>query len=158
MAIPVLTVPDKELVLLWLIDMLSSKLPTGQKCGNHRAEPVYDTNQKVIFPFLVAHMVPGGSQSGPPLGAAQADATYVFQVDSVAMDPGTALAMSSRVNHWVAGRTAAGVYAVVTDDPDGIRISDRIGSGSPGAPLLEGSPPTEVYTVSDLFEISVSVS
>lgn len=154
MSIPILQVPDYDLVTQWLIDLVSSKLPTGEKCGDHRAEFPSDTP---IYPYNVLYGVPGGTTGGPPLGAAQADATFIFQIDSVGLDPKQARKQASRVRHWVAGRTETGAYAVVSAGPDGISISDRIGEGSPGAPLLEGTPPTEVYTVSDLFAISVSV-
>lgn len=153
----ILTVPDQYEVYEWLRWLIQSRLPAGQKCGDHRAEPP-EGQTDMPFPFSVLHAVPGGSTGGPPLGAAQGDATFVFQHDSVGQTAGQAMALASRVRHWVAGKYPDGSFAVVTAGPDGIHVSDRIGPGSPGAPLMEGSPPTEVYTVSDLFEVSVSVA
>lgn len=157
MSIPILTVPDQGEVFEWLRWLLQSRLPTGQKCGDHRAEPTLDGNGAPIFPMSVLHAIPGGSVSGPPLGEAQADAVFMFQIDSVGRTAGQALSFASRQRHWAVGRTPDGKFAVVTAGPDGIRVHDRILEGSPGAPLLEGSPPNEVYTVSDLISVSVSV-
>lgn len=157
MSIPILTVPDQAEVFAWLLALIQSRLPPGQKCGDHRAEPLYDDKGQAVWPLSVAHVVPGGSISGPPMGDAQGDATFMFQVDAVGQTASQALKLAGRHRHWIAGRTPDGKYAVVTAGPDGIRVHDRILEGSPGAPLLEGSPPNEVYTVSDLFAVSVSV-
>lgn len=157
MSIPILTVPDQGEVFEWLRWLVQGRLPTGQKCGDHRAEPTNDTGGNPIFPLSVLHAVPGGALSGPPMGDAQGDATFLYQLDAVGRTAQQALSLASRHRHWVAGRTLDGKYAVVTAGPDGIRVHDRILEGSPGAPLLEGSPPNEVFTVSDLFAISVSV-
>lgn len=157
MSIPILTVPDEALVFAWLRELIESQLPEGQTCGDHRAEPTLDAAGKPIFPLSVLHVIPGGSVSGPPLGEAQADATFMFQADAVGRTTVQALSLASRQRHWIAGRGTDGKFAIVTAIPGGFVVHDRILEGSPGAPLLEGSPPNEVYTVSDIFSVSVSV-
>jgi hypothetical protein len=157
MSIPTLTVPDEALLFQWLRELIEAQLPDGQKCGDHRAEPTYDSAGKPIFPMSVLHVIPGGSVSGPPLGAAQADATFMFQADAVGRTTVQALSLAARHRHWIAGRERGGEFAIVTAVPGGLAVHDRILEGSPGAPLIEGSPPNEVYTVSDIFSVSVSV-
>ena len=146
--------PNRAAVTQWLIDLITEQLPAGEKCGDMRAEidGVADP-----FPFRVVYPLPGGSVSGPGMGQAAGDAVFSYQVDSVGKTRGQAESGSDRVRDWVCGRTADGVYVVPRDDPEGLRISDRIVNGTPGT-LLEGQPPNEVYTVSDTIDIHVTVS
>lgn len=154
MSVPVET-PPRAAVTQWLIDLIDSKLPTGKKCGD--GLPQTPDGVPLDWPYWVVYSIPGGSMSGPPMGQAQGDAVYPYQVDSVGKTRAQAEMAADWVRNWVVGRTAAGVFVVQAADPDGLRISDRIVDGTPGAPLQEGQPPNEVFTVSDTFSVYVTV-
>lgn len=148
--------PQKAVVTAWLLDLVQSRLslatPVGQKIGDGRAE-----GSPLIYPYHVLYSITGGSISGPPLGQAQGDAVLVYQIDSVGRTRDQAERAGDRLREWVVGRTPAGVFVVQVADPDGHAIHDRIVDGTPGAPLQEGQPPNEVFTVSDSIGIHVTV-
>lgn len=142
----------------WFLAMITSKLTSPQKCGDARAELASDADGKPIYPYFVAYSIPGGSVSGAPLGQAQGDAEFLIQLDSVGRTRQQAQMAADRARNWVVGRTSDGQFVVQAGNPDGVRIHDRIVDGTPGAPLQEGQPPNEVFTVSDTYGIYVSVS
>lgn len=157
MSIAIVT-PPRNLVTNWLLGLVRSQLVgpiAGQTCGDGRAE---QNSQGVLkYPYHVIYSISGGFLTGPGFGAAQADAEFVYQVDSVGRTRSQAEEAADRVRNWIVGRTAAGVFVVQAADPDGLQISDRIVDGTPGAPLQEGQPPNEVFTVSDSIGIHVTV-
>jgi|GEM_PF-3066185 len=143
--------PDRSLVTEWLMDLLKAD-PAEYGVGDHKAPA------DAAHPYWVVWSIPGGSQSGPPLGAIQADASYVYQVDSVGLTRDQAEKLATRARRRVADRLETGAYATAAEHPAGMVVSDRIAEGSAGAPIPEGSYPNEVYTVSERFVISVSAS
>lgn len=147
--------PNRDPVTSWLIQLIDSKLPAGFKCGDGRPEA--PSGLPLKYPYNVVFSVPGGSVSGPPLGQASGDALYLYQVDSVGKNRKQTEQAADRIREWVVGRTPAGVFVVQAPDPDGLRISDRIVDGTPGAPLQEGQPPNEVFTVSETYGLYVTV-
>ena len=147
--------PNRAACTQWLIDLIQSKLPAGEKCGD--AKPEAPAGQPLKYPYRVVHSIPGGGMSGPALGQAFGDATYPYQVDSVGRTRAEAEAAAADVMEWVVGRAADNSYVVQAPDPDGVRISDRIVDGTPGAPLQEGQPPNQVFTVSHTFGLCVTV-
>ena len=148
--------PHRAMITQWLLDLVNAQLatvlPAGQKMGRFRAE-----GSPLIYPYHVLYSITGGSISGPPLGQAQGDAVLVYQLDSVGRTDDQAEMAADRLREWVVGRTPAGVFVVQAADPDGHAIHDRIVDGTPGAPLQEGQPPNEVFTVSETYGIHVSV-
>ena len=148
--------PDRSLVTDWLIALIQSQLPAGSKCGD--AKPEAPTGQPLVYPYRVVYSIPGGGMSGPPLGQSHGDASYPYQVDSVGRTRADAESAAAQVMEWVVGRTAAGVFVVPGPVPSGFRISDRIVDGTPGAPLQEGQPPNQVFTVSHTFGLYVTAS
>lgn len=147
--------PNRAAVTAWLKALLDGKVPVGQVCG--LGKPQAPAGQPLQFPYRVLYSIPGGSVSGPALGQSSGDATYSYQVDSVARDYAIAEAAGAEVLEWIVGRTADGVFVVQAPDPDELRISDRIVDGTPGAPLQEGQPPNQVFTVSHTFAVYVTV-
>lgn len=147
--------PNRSDVTDWLIGLIQSKLPAGRKCGD--AKPEAPDGQPLVYPYRVVYSIPGGSMSGPPLGQSHGDATYAYQVDSVGRTRAEAEAAGAEVLEWVVGRGADGKFVVSSPGPSGIRISDRIVDGTPGAPLQEGQPPNQVFTVSHTFGLYVTV-
>lgn len=146
-----LTVPDRALVTKWVLDLLAAA-DGDFLVGDHGAPKVAD----VTYPYWTVYGIPGGGYSGPVLGAAQADASFVYQVDSVGLNRDQAERAASRARHLVVGRAAGGAYATAAEDPEGMVVSDRISDGAPGAPVPEGTFPNEVWTVSERFVISVT--
>lgn len=154
----VIATPPSNLVTDYLIGLIRSQLIgpiADQTCGDARAE--VNAAGVLIYPYHVVYSIPGGSLSGPPLGQSSGDAVFPYQVDSVGRTRSQAQKAADRVRNWIVGRTAAGVFVVQAADPDGLQISDRIVDGTPGAPLQEGQPPKEVFTVSDTIGIHVTV-
>lgn len=149
--------PSRAAVTNWLLALITGQLTSPQKCGDARAQITYDAGGKAIYPYWVLYSIPGGYMSGPPLGQAQGDARYVYQVDSVGRTRAQVEMAADRAREWVVGRTSAGVFVVQAADPDGVKIHDRIVDGTPGAPLQEGQSPNEVFTVSETYGIDVSV-
>lgn len=147
--------PNRPACTDWLIALIQSQLPADSKCGD--AKPEAPTGLPLKYPYRVVHSIAGGSASGPPLGQAYGDATYSYQVDSVGRTRAEAEAAAADVMEWVVGRAADGQFVVQATDPVGVRISDRIVDGTPGAPLQEGQPPNQVFTVSHTFGLSVTV-
>jgi hypothetical protein len=154
MSVAIVT-PPRNLVTNWLLALSRLNLPAGQTCGDSRAE--VNTSGVLVYPYHVIYPIAGGQVTGPALGASQADAVFVYQVDSVGRTRDQAEKAADRIRNWIVGRTAAGVFVVQAADPDGLQISDRIVDGTPGAPLQEGQPPNEVFTVSDTIGIHVTV-
>lgn len=146
--------PSRAACTQWLIDLIQSKLPTDSKCGD--AKPEAPVGLPLKYPYRVVHSIPGGGMSGPPLGQAYGDAIYSYQVDSVGRSRAEAEDAAADVMEWVVGRAADGSFVVQASDPDGVRISDRIVDGTPGAPLQEGQPPNQVFTVSHTFGLCVT--
>lgn len=146
-------VPDRSLVTKWLIDLLKAD-PVGYGVGDHGAPE--DVAFPAGYPYWTVYSIPGGGYSGPPMGAHEADASYVYQVDSVGLTRDQAESMGSRAHNRVSGRGIGGAYAAAAEHPSGMVVSDRISEGSPGAPVPEGSYPNEVWTVSERFVISVT--
>lgn len=153
--VPVSQTPNRAVCTQWLLDLITGQLPAGEKCGD--AKPEAPTGQPLKFPYRVVHSIPGGSMSGPPLGQAYGDAMYSYQVDSVGHTRAEAETAGAEVMEWVVGRTAGGAFVVQASNPVGVRISDRIVDGTPGAPLQEGQPPNQVFTVSHTFGLCVTV-
>jgi hypothetical protein len=149
--------PSRAAVTGWLLALMNAQITDPQKCGDGRAQITLDAEGKTIYPYWVLYSIPGGSMGGPPMGQAQGDARYVYQIDAVGRTRAQAEMGADRSREWVVGRTSAGAFVVQATDPDGLRIHDRIVDGTPGAPLQEGQPPNEVFTVSDTFGIDVSV-
>lgn len=146
--------PDRSAVTDWLIALIQSQLPATQLCGD--AKPEAPAGQALVFPYRVVHSVPGGSMSGPPLGQSHGDAVYVYQVDSVGRTRASAEQAAAEVMEWVVGRNPDSTFVVPAAGPSGVRISDRIVDGTPGAPLQEGQPPNQVFTVSHTFGLYVT--
>lgn len=152
--------PNKSEVTDWLLELATDMLPGAQKCGDARAE-FPEASPGVagppIYPYNVLYSIPGGSIGGPPLGQAQGDARLLYQMDSVGKTRRQAEQAADRMRNWIAGRGPDGRFVVVKGDPDNVHIHDRIVDGTPGAPLQEGQPPNEVFTVSETFGIDVTV-
>jgi hypothetical protein len=147
---PMNAVVQRFLITAWLLGLVDSRLPNGSKCGDHKSPAI------AVHPYPVLYSIPGGTVSGPPLADAQADADLVYQLDSVGRTRDQAEELAGRMLNWVVGRARDGKFLVVTANPDGHIIHDRIAEGSIGAPLAEGTQPNEVYTVSQRFVISVT--
>lgn len=147
--------PNRADVTAWLVEMIQSRLAAGNKCG--LGKPEAPTGQPLPYPYRVVYSIPGGGMSGPPLGQAFGDAIYPYQVDSVGKTYDEAERAGADVLEWVVGRGADGQFVVPGGSPSGIRISDRIMDGTPGAPLQEGQPPNQVFTVSHTFGLYVTV-
>lgn len=147
--------PGRSEINNWLLALIRAQLPAGQTCGDMRA--VNNASGELVYPYRVVYPIPGGSLSGPPMGQAQGDALYVFQVDSVGKTREQADEAADDVREWVVGRKPDGTFVVPAADPNGLRIHDRIVDGTPGAPLQEGQPPNEVITVSETYGIYCSV-
>lgn len=151
--------PPRHLVTDWLLGLVRSQLvgPLAKfTCGDQRAEA--NSAGNLPYPYHVVYSIAGGILTGPAMGQAQGDAVFLYQLDSVGLTRKSAEAAADRARNWVVGRTSAGVFVVQAPDPEGLRISDRIVDGTPGAPLQEGQPPKEVYTVSDTIGIHVTLA
>jgi hypothetical protein len=147
--------PARAPVTAWLLALIRGTLPAGQTCGDMRAEN--NSSGELKYPYRVLWPIPGGYVDGPALGQAQGDALFVFQLDSVGKTRDQAEQAADRSREAIAGRGPDGSFALKPADPNGLRIHDRIVDGTPGAPLLEGQSPNEVYTVSETYGIYVSV-
>jgi len=102
--------------------------------------------------------VPGGWVGGPVLGQAEGSAGYVYQVDSVGRTRAQSEAMASRARDRIAGRSKTGAYTAAANSPAGTVVNDRMTDGAPGSPIAEGSYPNEVWTTSERFVVSVSLT
>jgi hypothetical protein len=149
--------PSRAQVTNWALALVSNQLPGPQKCGDGRAELSYEADGKAIYPYYILFSIPGGWMNGPPMGQAQGDARFSYQLDSVGRTRAQAEMAADRAREWLVGRTSAGVFVVQAADPDGVKIHDRIVDGTPGAPRQEGQSPNEVFTVSDTIAVDVSV-
>lgn len=146
------TTPDRGIVTEWLLGLLAAD-PNGYGVGDHKAPA-----GPVTYPYLVVYSIPGGSVGGPPMGQAQGDASFVYQVDSVGLTREQSEKLASRARERVSGRTATGSWFAAATPPSGLAVNDRIAEGSPGAPLAEGSYPNEVWTTSERFVVSVTLA
>ena len=144
--------PDRASVTKWLVDLLKSD-PNAYPVGDHGA-PRAD----VSYPYWTVWGIPGGSVSGPAMGQSQGDASFVYQVDSVGQTREQSERLASRARDRVAGRAANGQYAAAANDPAAMRVLDRISEGTVGAPVPEGTYPNEVWTTSERFVVSVSLT
>lgn len=152
-----LVIPDQAAVTRWLLALAATHLPVGQKVGDFRApDPGSDGVQ--VYPYHTLYSIPGGTVDGPPMGAAQSDVGYLYQLDSVGRTRDQAEQLASRGRNTISGRGPGGAFAVVAASPAGMLIRDRISEGSVGAPIVEGVRPNEVYTISDRFMIYATVA
>lgn len=148
------TTPESADLTKWLIALLASD-PADYPIGDSGA-PASDDGGVPAYPYWSVWEIPGGSIGGPPLGAQQADATLIYQIDSVGLTVEQSRRLRTRARDLVSGRTAAGVYATPRANPSGMVVTDRVIYGTPGAPAPEGKAPNEVWTTSERFAISVS--
>ena len=109
------------------------------------------------FPYHVLYSVPGGGYDGPPLSGPDEDATVVYQVNTVALDPDAAGDNADHVRRLMLGRVpATGAFEVPAPSVDGWRIIDRRpDGGTPGAEY-SGAPPKRVFTIAERFVLVVT--
>lgn len=142
--------PDRAAVTKWLLDLLNADA-NAYPVGDHGA-PRGD----ITYPYWTVWGIPGGAVGGPALGASQADATYVYQIDSIGQTREQAEALGSRARGRVSGRGGTGAYVVPRANPVGMVVLDRVTDETPGAAISEGEHPNEVWTFSERIAISVS--
>lgn len=148
--------PNRSAVTNWLLALVTEGLPGAELCGDMRAQ--FPEGSPPLYPYNVLYPIPGGSIDGPPQGQAQGDARFLYQLDSVGQTRDQAEKLADRARNRIVGRMSTGAFVVPAGDPDGVKIHDRIVDGTPGAPLQEGQPPNEVFTVSETYGIDVSVN
>lgn len=142
-----MSVPDRQLITGALIAMLATS--TSKQVGDHEAPP------DPVVPYSVVHCIPGGDYWGAPLAAPDAQADFVYQVDSVGLKRSQVEWMADRVRRCLLARSSTGAFQVTITNPAGWRIADRRPSGGPGGVDPQGVRPNKVFAVAERFVLSV---
>lgn len=142
-----MSVPDRQLVTDAFVAMLAAG--TAKPVGDHKAP------RDVPYPYSVVHCIPGGGYWGAPLAAPDAQADFVYQVDSVSKNRKNAEWMADTVRRSVLARSPAGAFQVTLTPPVGWKVADRVPSGGPGGVEVEGVHPNEVFTIAERFVLRV---
>lgn len=142
-----MTVPDRQLITDAFLSMLSTG--TGKTVGDHKAP----TGQ--AFPYHVLHVIPGGGYWGAPLAAPDAQADFVYQIDSVSSQRKNCEWAADIARRTVLTRNPAGAFQVTLVPPTGWKVADRVPDGGPGGVTVEGVPPNEVFAVAERFVLRV---
>lgn len=82
--------------------------------------------EKPSYPYLAVFAIPGGSFSGPPLTAPDADAELIYQLDAIGTRRDQAQAMGDWAAGVVVGREASGLFRVSFEDIPGWKVADRM--------------------------------
>lgn len=107
------------------------------------------------FPYHVVHPIPGGGTWGAPLVDPDANADFVYQVDSVSKRRKEAEVAADTARRTILHRTSSGTFQVAMKDPTGWKIADRQYSGTPGGLIVTGNPPNRIFTISERFTFRV---
>lgn len=142
-----MTVPDRQLLTTALLTMLVSG--TGKPVGDHKAPLSTDP------PYCVLYSIPGGGFWGAGLVAPDADADFVYQVDSVGLKRNQAEWLADRVRRSMLARSASGAFQVTLTPPTGLKVADRLPDSGPGGVQVSGIPPHEVFSVAERFVLRV---
>lgn len=103
------------------------------------------------LPYLILYPLMGGGFAGPSFADYEADATYPYQVTTVAETGEQADYWADRVRQAMIGRSAAGVYLHALAVA-GLTILERRSAASAGGVDVSGS----LFSVPEQFEIDVS--
>ena len=126
---------------------------TGRPCGRLQSPP----NRP--YPYNVLYAIPGGGFEGPALTAPDADASIVFQVNSVALDPAETEALGDGVREAFLGRDSKGAFLYQPPElPGGWRIIDRTPDGGLGGMEYSGAPTNRVFTMSERYVFHLTPS
>ncbi len=142
-----MTVPDRQLVTSALLTMLAAG--TGKPVGDHKAPLA------TAPPYSVLYSIPGGGFWGAALVGPDADADFVYQVDSVGLKRNQAEWLADRVRRSVLARSSSGAFQVTITPPAGLKVADRLPDGGPGGVQVAGVPPHEVFSVAERFVLRV---
>lgn len=109
------------------------------------------------FPYHVLYAIPGGAFDGPPLTDPDADASVVYQLNSVALSPAESERLADDARAVILGRTG-GTFDVPHPELAGWSFMDRRpDAGLPGSEYA-GTPPTRVFTTSERFVFDLTPS
>ena len=147
-----MTVPDRQLLTNSLLAMLTAG--TGRPVGDHKAPPP-PAPPAVYHPYSVLYSIPGGGFLGAALVAPDADADFVYQVDSVGVRRDQTEWLADRVRRSMLARTASGAFQVSLLSPAGLKIADRLPDGGAGGVQVDGTPPHEVFSIAERFVLRV---
>ena len=142
-----MTVPDRQLVTTALLSMLAAG--TGKPVGDHKAPLSTEP------PYCVLYSIPGGGYWGAALVGPEADADFVYQVDSVGLKRNQTEWLADRVRRSMLARTSSGAFQVTINPPLGLKVADRVPDGGPGGVQVDGDPPHEVFSVAERFVLRV---
>lgn len=119
---------------------------TGRPCGRLQSPP----NRP--YPYNVLYNIPGGSVSGPPLTAPEADVAFVVQVNSVSLDPGEVENLADGVRAaFLERHPLSGELLRSAPELDGWVIHDRELDAGLGNTEYSGAPPNRVFTTSERY-------
>jgi hypothetical protein len=106
-------------------------------------------------PWGIVHVIDGGGFDGPALTDPDADAAFVYQVDSVGFTVDQVQWMDDLVRRTVLARHH-GAFQVPFPEVEGVQVQDRRPDTAAGTAVPEGEPPNRVYTISGRYSIHVT--
>lgn len=120
---------------------------SGPKVWDHEVPP------NTTLPYLCLYQLPGGSYSGPPLSAPEADLTIVYQVDAVGTRRDQAQYLADKARTLTLGPTAPGLSA-----PTGWRECARLAADTPPGVIRTPDARNPLYSVPQRFALAVTPS
>lgn len=105
------------------------------------------------LPYLILYPLMGGGFAGPSYTDYEADATYPYQVTTIAENGEQVEFWADRVRRTLIGRTAAGVYLHALVVP-GLVVMERRSAASAGGIDVAGS----LFNVPEQYEIDVTAA
>jgi hypothetical protein len=100
-------------------------------------------------------VIPGGGYDGPPLRDPNADAAFVYQVDSVGRTRSQAEWAADVARRTVLARNN-GTFQVPFPDLEALVVINRDADTNPGGVTPQGEGINRVYTVSERFVLFVT--
>ncbi len=140
-------------MIIPLVDFTSSVL-TALRDGITFGPPVYDYEVPTTPPgaYAVLYQIPGGSLTGPGLGA-QNDAAVAYQVDAVGRRRDQAQYLADRIREIIFGQDTNGRYSHGLTTPAGWVSAARLATdGLPGV-YRDPSAPTPLYQAVQRFTV-----
>lgn len=133
--------------------------PAGIHDNSGSGAKVYDHEVPDVvagYPYSCLYSIDGGSYSGPPLTAPEADLTALFQVDAVGTRRDQAQWLADKIKEVTLGRGPGGQLLYPLSVPTGWRECARLAAGTPPGVIRDPTAKNPLYSVPQRFAAAIT--
>lgn len=144
-------IPDQKELTVALREFL--EIYSEHPVGDHQAPfDRVDALKQTSAPYSIMHALPGGMSSGPPLGYADSDFNFEYQITVVGLRPDQTLMLLQKIREVMIGRDLnyALKYPLIVP---GLVVMDRTLASPPGGVLPIG----KIFNAIESYFVKVSV-